>query len=56
MIAQCHAQNVKVFSDALGFHEKIADYRQAIKWGLDVIQTDHPMRVWRALELERAPK
>ncbi len=51
MIARCHAQGVKVFSDALGFHEKIDDYRQAIEWGIDVIQTDHPLRVWRALEL-----
>lgn len=51
MIAQCHAAGVKVFSDALGEHERIKDYLQAIDWGIDVIQTDHPMRVMRAIEL-----
>jgi glycerophosphoryl diester phosphodiesterase len=51
LIARCHAAGVKVFSDALGDHERIADYLQAIEWGIDVIQTDHPVRVMRALEL-----
>ena len=51
LIAQCHAAGVRVFSDALGDHERIKDYLQAIEWGIDVIQTDHPLRVLRAIEL-----
>jgi glycerophosphoryl diester phosphodiesterase len=51
MIAQCHAAGVRVFSDALGKHERIEDYLQAMDWGIDLIQTDHPLRVMRAIEL-----
>jgi glycerophosphoryl diester phosphodiesterase len=51
MIERCHAKGIKVFSDALGSHESVKDYRQAIEWGIDVIQTDHPARVLRAIEL-----
>lgn len=51
LIAQCHALNIKVFSDGIGEHESVQDYRQAIEWGIDLIQTDHPLRVIRALEL-----
>jgi glycerophosphoryl diester phosphodiesterase len=51
LIDRCHAQGIKVFSDALGRHETIKDYQQAIAWGIDVIQTDHPARVLRAIEL-----
>ena len=50
-IARCHAANVKVFSDALGRHERVEDYLQAMEWGIDLIQTDHPLRVLRAIEL-----
>jgi glycerophosphoryl diester phosphodiesterase len=50
-IDRCHAKGVQVFSDAIGAHEKIADYQQAIRDGIDVIQTDHPLRVLRAIEL-----
>ena len=56
MIARCHAAGIRVFSDALAWHETIADYRQAIGWGIDVIQTDHPLRVLRAIELEAAAR
>jgi len=56
LIAQCHAAGVKVFSDALGGHERIEDYLQAIRWGIDVIQTDHPLRVIRAIERYLAEK
>jgi len=54
MIAQCHAAGVKVFSDSLGKHERVEDYLQAIDWGIDLIQTDHPLRVLRAIELRTA--
>jgi len=51
LIARCHAAGVKVFSDAMGKHERVEDYLQAIEWGIDLIQTDHPLRVMRAIEL-----
>lgn len=51
LIDKCHALGIKVFSDSMGGHEKIEDYQQAIAWGIDLIQTDHPLRVMRAAEL-----
>jgi glycerophosphoryl diester phosphodiesterase len=54
LIDHCHARNIKVFSDALGFHETIEQYRRAMDWGIDVIQTDYPLRVMRAVELQMA--
>ena len=51
LIARCHANGILVFSDALGAHETIGDYQQAMEWGIDLIQTDHPLRVMRAIEL-----
>jgi len=51
MIDRCHAHGIRVFSDALGLNENVPAYRQAIEWGIDLIQTDHPIRVWRAIEL-----
>ncbi len=57
LIANCHAAGVKVFSDALGRNEQITEYSKAMDWGIDLIQTDHPLRVMRAIELheERKP-
>ncbi|HVY70248.1 MAG TPA: glycerophosphodiester phosphodiesterase family protein [Verrucomicrobiae bacterium] len=54
VIAQCHAAGILVFSDALGAHERIEDYQQAMDWGIDLIQTDFPLRVLRAIELRAA--
>jgi glycerophosphoryl diester phosphodiesterase len=51
LIARCHALGILVFSDALGEHETVKDYLQAMDWGIDLIQTDHPMRLLRAIEL-----
>lgn len=51
LIEECHARGIKVFSDALGKHEKIEHYLQAMDWGIDLIQTDHPLRLMRAVEL-----
>jgi glycerophosphoryl diester phosphodiesterase len=56
MIAAAHAKGVKVFSDALGLNETVEQYRKAMGWGIDVIQTDHPLRVLRAIELVSAEK
>ncbi len=51
LVDKCHQKNILVFSDALGLHETVPSYRQAIEWGVDVIQTDHPARLLRAIEL-----
>lgn len=53
MIAECHRRGIQVFSDALGRNESIEQYTQAIEWGIDCIQTDHPLRVLRAIEISR---
>jgi len=50
-IAECHRNGIKVFSDALGANENVEQYTKAIGWGIDCIQTDHPLRVLRAIEL-----
>jgi glycerophosphoryl diester phosphodiesterase len=51
MIDDCHRRGIKVFSDALGQNENVEQYLKAIKWGIDCIQTDYPLRVLRAIEL-----
>ncbi len=51
MIAKCHENGIQVFSDALGQNETDEEYQKAIHWGIDCIQTDHPLRVLRAIEL-----
>jgi len=54
LIARCHAAGIRVFSDALGRNERLDEYSKAIDWGIDLIQTDHPLRVMRAIELHEA--
>jgi glycerophosphoryl diester phosphodiesterase len=51
LIDRCHARGIKVFSDAIGPNERIERYQQAMDWGIDLIQTDHPLSVYRAMEL-----
>ena len=51
LIDRCHAKGIKVFSDALGSHENVKDYQRAIRDGIDLIQTNQPLRVLRAIEL-----
>ena len=51
-IDHCHAAGVQVFSDAPST-ANVDSYRQAIRWGIDLIQTDYPLRYWRAVELEQ---
>ena len=51
LIAKAHKAGIQVFSDAMGANERIEQYQKAIGWGIDVIQTDHPLRVLRAIEL-----
>jgi glycerophosphoryl diester phosphodiesterase len=50
MIDRCHRAGLAVFADAGGEHQP-ADYRRVIGWGIDVIQTDYPLRLLRAVEL-----
>uniref|UniRef100_UPI002030123C glycerophosphodiester phosphodiesterase n=1 Tax=Aquisphaera insulae TaxID=2712864 RepID=UPI002030123C len=50
LIDRCHARGIRVYSDALGWHESERSYRFAIEAGIDVIQTDHPLRILRTLE------
>ncbi len=55
LIDRCHARGVKVFSDALGLNDTVEAHERAIVAGIDLIQTDHPLRFLRALErAERA--
>ena len=54
VIDRCHARGMKVFSDALGRNENVESYRQALDWGIDLIQTDYPLRVYRAMEVHAA--
>lgn len=56
LIRECHRHGIVVFSDALGKHESVEAYLRAIAWGIDVIQTDHPLRVLRAFELAELRK
>lgn len=49
-IDHCHAAGIQVFADA-PFTVDVKGYRKAIEWGIDLIQTDHPLRLWRAMEL-----
>ncbi len=56
MIARCHAHKVKVFTDALSEELGPEDLLRLIDWGIDVIQTDEPMKLVRAMELGRARK
>ena len=51
LIAKAHKAGIKVFSDAMGGNENIEQYQKAIGWGIDVIQTDRPLGVLRAIEL-----
>ncbi len=52
LIDKSHKAGIQVFSDSLANeHEKVEQYLKAIGWGIDVIQTNHPLRVLRAIEL-----
>jgi glycerophosphoryl diester phosphodiesterase len=51
LFEHCHGKGIRVFADALGLFETVEQYRKGIDWGIDVIQTDHPARVLRAIEL-----
>jgi glycerophosphoryl diester phosphodiesterase len=50
-VEQSHARGLQVFFDSLASPETVAVYRQAMEWGVDVIETDRPAQVLRAAEL-----
>ena len=48
LVDRCHERGVQVFSDALGLYERPSEYQKAARIGVDVIQTDQPLRVLQA--------
>jgi glycerophosphoryl diester phosphodiesterase len=56
LIARAHQSGVQIFSDAIGEHDHWQQHLEKIGWGIDVIQTDHPLHVLRAIELHAARK
>ncbi|WP_266365817.1 glycerophosphodiester phosphodiesterase family protein [Tellurirhabdus rosea] len=50
LIDQLHERGIRVFSDALGPYEQPEEYRKMARLGLDVIQTDHVERLYRAMD------
>lgn len=51
LIERCHQADVLVFSDAIGDTDRYDQHLEKIRWGIDVIQTDHPLQFFRAVEL-----
>ena len=51
LIERCHGLGIRVYSDAMGGHETVEDFLQAMDWGIDLIQTDRPLLLLRAIEL-----
>ena len=49
LVSQIHQQKIKVFSDLLDNHDLPDQYAKAAQLGIDVIQTDHVLRVYRTL-------
>jgi glycerophosphoryl diester phosphodiesterase len=56
VVSKCHGRGILVFSDALGRNENVEQYLKAINWGVDLIQTDHPAKVLRAVEIHFSSK
>jgi glycerophosphoryl diester phosphodiesterase len=54
-IEHCHAAGIQVFADAPPFVD-VQGYKRAIEWGIDLVQTDYPLRLWRAMELVAAER
>ena len=51
LIENAHAMGIRIYSDSMGQNETVEAYTQAMKWDIDLIQTDHIPRVNRAVEL-----
>jgi glycerophosphoryl diester phosphodiesterase len=55
LVERSHARGILVYSDALGLNETAEQYRRAIDAGVDLIQTDHPIRVLREMSRRANP-
>lgn len=53
LVNAIHQQNIKVFSDVLGFTDTPQNYQKAVKMGMDVIQTDNVRKVYQTLLNEK---
>ena len=51
LIKKAHDHGVKIFSDAMDDNESMDKYQKAIQDGIDLIQTDHLLGVYRAMDL-----
>ncbi|MFO0947272.1 MAG: glycerophosphodiester phosphodiesterase family protein [Planctomycetota bacterium] len=51
LIDRCHAHGMRVFSDAPDEDLGLEPYQRVIEWGIDLIQTDRPLDVLRAIEV-----
>jgi glycerophosphoryl diester phosphodiesterase len=49
MVAEIHAEGIRVFTDLLGQHDKDVNYTKAALMGVDLIQTDKPALVLKTL-------
>ncbi|ADB42561.1 glycerophosphodiester phosphodiesterase family protein [Spirosoma linguale] len=49
LAGQIHQQNIKVFSDLLDGFDTPVEYQKAVHFGVDVIQTDQVLQVYRTL-------
>ncbi|QHV98763.1 glycerophosphodiester phosphodiesterase family protein [Spirosoma endbachense] len=52
LVDQIHGQKIKVFSDLLDFYDLPSQYTKAARLGIDVIQTDHVLKVYRTLAVK----
>ncbi|UFH53496.1 glycerophosphodiester phosphodiesterase family protein [Spirosoma sp. KNUC1025] len=52
LVNQIHQQRIRVFTDLLDEADSPEQYRKAAQLGVDVIQTDHVMRVYQTLATE----
>lgn len=53
LINECHLRKIKVFADGFGENESILEYSKAIELGIDLIQTDNPSLLQRAIDIAR---
>jgi len=50
MVQEAHSKGVQVFTDLLGSLDKVENYQNAAKMGVDLIQTDKPALVFKTLK------
>jgi len=50
-VALCHQRGIKAFTNTPGDARPTAEYLAKMKTGVDIIQTDHPLLLIRAVQL-----